>query len=1058
MRRLLLPLVLLVLPLSFGAQPGPSSTTSRTALTPGTWAVTGVTVIPMTRDTQDREAVLRNATVLIRDGRIAAVGTRVDVPRDARRIDGRGKYLIPGLVDMHAHLFADEFVHDSVAPYELGVFLAHGVTTARLMIGTPRHFPLRDGLEAGRLTGPQLWIASPQFAGRKDPNSMVVTTAEEARAAVQQAADAGYDFIKLTVQITPEVFDAVVDAAKTRGIRVVGHVDPRVGVARALAAGQQIEHFDNYMEAVLADSAPMKTSISDVNIYYPRNWPSVDFLDDAKVARIAGATARAGVGVTPTIAFFRTFLEETSDSAVQARPDWTMMPSNHRDLYWRARQQYWRNAPSAARRARVLDVRNRLIRAVVDSGGMIFAGSDAPGGLLTYGWTMHRELEALVDAGLTPYQALRAGTAHPAAFLSGGRDFGTITTGQRADLVLLDADPLADIRNTTRIAGVAIGGRFIEPPALARMIDEARVRLVSAAPPPAPAANPSTGNSPAATPPAADPVPNTTTPAPDAREAVRAVSRAVQAWNDSLAATRSLAATWGAEPDAVRDERVRRSGEWVATLDRVDRASLAGTPEALLHLGLREGLARQAATRVCRDERWNVSPLDGPHLALSNTLAAGVRDSAAADRVLARLRALPEALAEHVRTLEAGMSSGHTASRDNVDRVLEQIDLLIEQLSNADESPLLTLPAVAASATSVRALVTDTVAAAVTAYRTFLHDRYRDRARAEGSLASLAGGADCYRARLRFMTGIDTPAESLAVIAAARRAAVDAELAPILRRLVGDRPLAEAKRAIRTESRFLFTSREEMLAEARVIDARLTPAVGKLFRTPPNTPLVIESTPAVRERSDPPARYSAPNAPGAPGTFYLNTWRPDSQPRWAMVTAVSHEGAPGHHFERTYARTVDVPAAARSFGTGAYTEGWGMYAEEVAVRESGVLDDDLSRVGLLMHYLDAWIALELDIRMHLDGLSREEVIARTMEGTGKSRTVAEVYADRHAATPGQLASYMIGYLVIRALRDDAERTLGSRFDVRDFHERVLETGPIPLTIVQDRVRAWLGDR
>src|SRR5688572_20891317 len=131
----------------------------------GVSAITGVTAITMT----GRDSVIPNATIVIRDGRIAAIGpsSRVTVPPGATRIDGRGKFVIPGLADMHAHLYADEFVPDSVGPYELGVYLANGVTTARLMIGTPLHFTLRRAIQAGTLAGPQLWIASPEVTGTK---------------------------------------------------------------------------------------------------------------------------------------------------------------------------------------------------------------------------------------------------------------------------------------------------------------------------------------------------------------------------------------------------------------------------------------------------------------------------------------------------------------------------------------------------------------------------------------------------------------------------------------------------------------------------------------------------------------------------------------------------------------------------------------------------------------------------------------------------------------------------------------------------------------------------
>ena len=468
-------IAILAFALCFAGEAGAQGSTSRTALEKGVWAITDATIVPMDRDT-----AFRNATILIRDGRVADIGpsSRVTVPGNARRVDGRGKWVIPGLVDMHGHLYADEFVPDSVAPYELGVYLAQGVTTVRLMIGTPLHHRLRADIEAGKLLGPQLWIASPQFAGRNDPNSKVVTTPDAARAAVREVADAGYDFVKITVEITPEVYDAIVDEAKRRGIRVVGHVDQRVGVARALAARQQIEHLDNYMESVLVDSAIGRPSVSDVGAYKLTNWETIDLVDMRKVERLAGATARAGVYVTPTLAFFRLwFATRLSDEEVRSRPDYAHIPAKMRQGYEGARAQYWKNAPSDERRARYIAIRNRMVKAIVDSGGYIMAGSDGPGGLMGYGWTTHRELAMLVDAGLSPMQALAAATRVPAAYIVDGRDWGTLQRGKRADLVLLDADPLADIRNTSRIAGVSIGGKWLEKRALDAMVEQARFRL-----------------------------------------------------------------------------------------------------------------------------------------------------------------------------------------------------------------------------------------------------------------------------------------------------------------------------------------------------------------------------------------------------------------------------------------------------------------------------------------------------------------------------------------------------------------------------------------------------
>jgi imidazolonepropionase-like amidohydrolase len=452
---------------------------SRGALTPGTFAITNVTVVPMTGP-----LVIAAATVVVRDGRIEQVGpaATVTLPKDGRRIDGRGRFLIPGLADMHTHLFADEAeTPDAAAPDEFGVMLANGVTAIRLMIGTPQHLHLRGEIAAGRLAGPQLWVASPQVTGRQDVNSRVVTTPDEARTAVADIANAGYDFVKLTLAIPPDVYEAIVGEAARQGIRVVGHVDPRVGVARALAAGQHIEHLDNYLESVLAEAAPARTSVSDINLFRLENWNSLDHVDDAKVVAIAKATAAARTWTTPTLTLFKVaFGLGQSDEEMKNRPDWRLQPPKHRDLYLGAHRKFWASPPSLARRQRYVEVRNRIVKEIAAAGGRILVGSDTPEWFLGYGFTVHREMENLVAAGLSPYEALAAATRNPAEFLHAGAEWGTIEAGKRADLVLLDANPLDDIRNTTRIAAVSVGGRWLERPELQRMIERAAATLNAA--------------------------------------------------------------------------------------------------------------------------------------------------------------------------------------------------------------------------------------------------------------------------------------------------------------------------------------------------------------------------------------------------------------------------------------------------------------------------------------------------------------------------------------------------------------------------------------------------
>jgi imidazolonepropionase-like amidohydrolase len=452
---------------------------SRTALAQGTYAITHVNVLPLTAET-----VLRDQTVLVRNGRIARVGPArsVNIPAGAARIDGRGKFLMPGLADMHAHLYADGPVPDSAAPAELGVFLAHGITSVRLMIGTPQHLQLRRQIERGELQGPQLWIASPHFNTQDSVNARIVNTPAEVRSAVREVKAAGYDFVKITFGIVGPLYDAVVEEAAQNGIRVVGHVEPDVGVLRAIAAGQQIEHLDAYFEGALRDDAPMRKSVTQYGIYQPKNWESLQYIDERKLDSLAVTTARAGTWSVPTLEIFnRAFSVPLTDAELHALPDWQLIPNVIRGAYVRSRDRYWAQPVTRETRARFAEIRNRLTKKIADAGGKLMVGSDSPDLLMAYGYAMHREMEAMVKAGLTPYQVLTAATRNAAEFLGATREWGTIEAGKRADFMLLSANPLQNISNTQRIEAVAIGGQLLQKPQLDAMIVRARHAIDGAA-------------------------------------------------------------------------------------------------------------------------------------------------------------------------------------------------------------------------------------------------------------------------------------------------------------------------------------------------------------------------------------------------------------------------------------------------------------------------------------------------------------------------------------------------------------------------------------------------
>ncbi|MGB2751761.1 MAG: amidohydrolase family protein [Pyrinomonadaceae bacterium] len=438
-----------------------------------TTAFVGVNVIPM-----DRERVLTNQTVIVRDGKIAEIGEvgKVKVPKDAVMVDAKGKYLIPGLVDMHTHLLSDDDAYpDTIAPDELRVMVANGVTTVRFMIGTPELLKLRSQSASGEIVAPTIYVASPHLTGREQGNNFVVKSLDEAREAVRKSKAAGYDFIKVTTFVPGLIYEAAVDEAAKIGIRVVGHADSRfVGVERAWKAKQQIELLDGYIELLLKTDAPMKGSVSDLYIYNPENWKSFDYMDESKIPDIARKTVASNRFFDPTHHFMKnSFGRLRTEDEMRAQPDFKFYPAKVQaqwfDFYKRNR---FINTVPLEKRARWVELREKLIKAIVDAGGKMLAGSDTPEFLWLYGFGLHHELKALKEAGVSNYTVLAAGTRNAHEFFGTLDKIGTVQKGKQADLVLLNANPLDDISATKNRAGVMLKGTWYTQAELDKWLDE----------------------------------------------------------------------------------------------------------------------------------------------------------------------------------------------------------------------------------------------------------------------------------------------------------------------------------------------------------------------------------------------------------------------------------------------------------------------------------------------------------------------------------------------------------------------------------------------------------
>lgn len=424
----------------------------------GSYAFVDVTVVPM-----DRDRTLDHMTVIVRDGCIVGMGQtdRTAVPSGAIRIDGGGKYLMPGLAEMHAHIPQPADGSMDFAHEVLFLYVANGVTTIRGMLGDPAHLSLREQVARGDVLGPRIWTAGPSFNGRSVP------TPEAARRTVLEQKEAGYDFIKIHPGLTRAVFDTLDAVADRVEITFSGHVPTDVGLMRALAAPYaSIDHLDGYMEALVSESAAVDRSVGG---FFGANL--APYVDRATIATVVADTRAAGVWNVPTQTLIESFASEESAESRAMRPEMRYIPPAMLENWVERTNEWLSEAAPAETRRTFIAVRRQLIKAMWDGGAGLLLGSDAPQIWNVPGFSIRRELEAVVAAGLTPYQALTTGTRNVAEFFDVAGEQGTVEVGRRADLLLLDGNPLQQVGNVGNPAGVMVHGKWLPRSEIRRRLD-----------------------------------------------------------------------------------------------------------------------------------------------------------------------------------------------------------------------------------------------------------------------------------------------------------------------------------------------------------------------------------------------------------------------------------------------------------------------------------------------------------------------------------------------------------------------------------------------------------
>lgn len=512
--------------------------------------------------------------------------------------------------------------------------------------------------------------------------------------------------------------------------------------------------------------------------------------------------------------------------------------------------------------------------------------------------------------------------------------------------------------------------------------------------------------------------------------------------------------------DRLEDRSRAGKDAWRATLDDLERR-LAATPrtDEVTHAALTETLRTDRAFLDADLDAFNVDPMDGALVTLLNIPAfQPIRDAEDEAALLARWRAMPAFLDQAAANLRRGLADGRIGVRMLCTKVLDQLD---ETLARPDDDWPLAQPS--EERPRIRAELLDVIAheirPAVERYRGILADEIAPAARPDDrpGLMHIPGGSETYRQLARAHTSLDTSPEKIHSIGVAEIERIDAEFTELGARLLGTDGLADTLRALRDDPKLHFRTRDEVFETAVRSLERANAAVPEWFGRLPEAPCEVVRMPAHEEKHSTIAYYREPAADGSrPGQHFINTYAPETRPRYEAETLAFHESVPGHHLQIAIAQELDhLPAFRRFHGTTAYVEGWGLYTERLS-EEMGLLSGETDRFGVLS--FDAWRAsrLVVDTGMHALGWTRQQAIDFMTDHTALGTNNIANEVDRYIAHAGQALAYKLGQLQLLRLRAEARERLGDRFDIRQFHDVVLGEGALPLPVLRQVVERSLA--
>ena len=523
---------------------------------------------------------------------------------------------------------------------------------------------------------------------------------------------------------------------------------------------------------------------------------------------------------------------------------------------------------------------------------------------------------------------------------------------------------------------------------------------------------------------------------------------------------------WSDEsPEAIEFGRAT-SHKILRALDSIDRSQL--TPAEQVNFDLaRRRIQRGIEGDKFHGEYMPINQMGGPHQdipqLLSFTPANSVKDY---EDILTRLRSLPTVLEQTTALLNKGLAEGITPPRVTLREVPSQVGSLL--VDDPMQSPMLkafqkfpaSIPAPEQERLKAEAVkaFNEQVAPAFRKLQTYLANTYLPAARDSIAMSALPDGKAWYAYNVSNQTTTDLTPDQIHQIGLSEVKRIRGEMDKLIASTGFKGSFAEFLTFLRTDPRFFYDKPEDLLTGYRDIAKRIDPGLVKLFGKLPRLPYGVIPVPSYSEKAQTTAYYNDGSlAAGRPGYFYANTYDLKSRPKWEMEALTLHEAVPGHHLQISLAQELeDVPQWRRYDNYTAFVEGWGLYAESLG-SDLGLYEDPYSKFGQLTYEMWRAVRLVVDTGMHTKGWTRQQAIDYFKANAGKAEHDIEVEVDRYIVWPGQALAYKIGELKIKELRAYAEKELGSKFDVRTFHDHVLGNGALPLDLLEKNIKTWVAE-